>query len=344
MWFKNLRLFQLLKPFEIAFEDLEAQLGDYAFVPCASYEKSRLGWVSPLGEAAPGNEGEDLEPEVGEGSEPAQAGDGPAPLLTHIIGDFIMICAQKQDRLLPASVVREATAERVAEIELRQGRKIYRKEKREIQDDVYNSLLPRAFTRSAKIYAYISRADNLLVVDAASPGKAEELVNLLRDTLGSFPVAIPNSKRAPSDVMTQWLRDGKASDHFQIHEDCELFNPLDASNVVRCKGQDLETDEIRAHLEAGKRVRQLGVQWKHLLSCTLVEDLSIKKLRFEQVKEEADSQNAGSPAEKFDQEFALMTLELQGFFRAWFSAFGGLDDPNKKVLPDKRNKEDYVKV
>ncbi len=200
MWFKNLRLFQLLKPFDLSYEDLEAQLGDYAFVPCASYEKSRLGWVSPLGDAAPelGDSAGEEEGDAEQGNE--KDGDTralPQPL-THIVGDFIMLCAQKQDKLLPASVVREATAERVADIEERQGRKIYRKEKREIQDDVYNSLLPRAFTRSTRTYAYISHArNNLLVVDAASPAKAEELVNLLRDSLGTFPVAIPDSKRAP---------------------------------------------------------------------------------------------------------------------------------------------------
>ena len=346
MWFKNLRLFQLLKPFDLSYEDLEAQLGDYAFVPCASYEKSRLGWVSPLGDAAPDLQDsettEEAEAEQGEAGE-TDSRALPQPL-THVVGDFIMFCAQKQDRLLPATVVREATAERVAELEARQGRKIYRKERREIQDDVYNSLLPRAFTRSSRTYAYISRSEQLLVVDAASPAKAEELINLLRDTLGTFPVAIPDSKRAPSDVMTRWLNDGKASDHFEIHDECELFNPLDVANVIRCKGQDLEGDEIRTHLQAGKRVRQLAVQWKHLLSCSIAEDLSIKKLRFDQVKEEADSQNTGSLAEKFDQEFALMTLELQGFFRDYFNAFGGLDDPEKKVLPDNRNKEDYVKV
>lgn len=336
MWFKNIRLFQLIQPFDITFEDLEAQLGDYAFVPCASYDRSRIGWVSPLGDAAPAIENS---PDA-EVSEEETSEDSRAPLLTHIVGDFIMLCAQKQDRLLPASVVREATAERVADLEARQARKIYRKEKREIQDDVYNSLLPRAFTRSSKTFAYISRSEKLLVVDAASPAKAEELVNLLRDTLGSFLLALPDSKRAPGDVMTQWLKDGKAADHFTIHDECEMFNPLDGSNVIRCKGQDLENDEIKANLAAGKRVRQLGVQWKQVLSCNIAEDLSIKKLRFEQIKEEDNYQGDLSPAQKFDQDFALMTLELQGFFKSLFAAFGGLEDPEKKVLPDNRNKDE----
>ena len=61
-----------------------------------------MGWISPIGK------------------------DG--EMLTHVVGDYIMICAQRQDRILPASVVRDATDEKVAELEDRQGRKIYRKE------------------------------------------------------------------------------------------------------------------------------------------------------------------------------------------------------------------------
>ncbi|MDG2091600.1 MAG: recombination-associated protein RdgC [Gammaproteobacteria bacterium] len=322
MWFKNIRVFCLTQTFDLSAEELESQLADNAFIPCANYEKSRMAWVSPLGDAAP---------ELAEDQE---------PMLTHIVGDYIMLCAQKQERLLPASVVREATAEKVTEIESRQARKVYRKEKREIQDNMYASLLPRAFTRSARTYAYISRADKLLVVDAVSAPKAEEFINLLRDSLGSFPVALPDSKRAPSDVMTRWLVEQKATDKFEIHNDCELFNPLDGSNMVRCKGQDLVSDEIKAHLEAGKRAKQLSVVWNNALSCSIVEDLSLKRLRFEDINEESASFAEESAAQKFDQEFVLMTLQLTAFFKSFFEAFGGLEDPKNKMLPDNRSKED----
>lgn len=305
MWFKNLRLYCLTKPFTLSQEDLEKQLGDYVFAPCSSYEKSRIGWVSPI-------------PTTDTETEPA---------LSHVVGNYIMLCAQTQDRLLPASVVRDYTEEKVAELEERQARKIYRKEKKQIQEDMVAQLLPQAFTRNQQLYAYIAPKENLLVVNAASAPKAEEFVNLLRDTLGSFPVALPDSVRSPSDVMTQWLRDQKAAGHFSLHEDCELYNPLDGSNIIRCKGQDLLSDEMAAHIEAGKQVKSLGVAWNNLLSCVIDDDLSIKRLRFEEMREESDSFEEESAAQKFDQEFALMTLELENFFKALFEAFGGLAPP-----------------
>lgn len=303
MWFKNVRLYCFTKPFENSAEELEAKLSEEIFQPCSNHDKSSMGWISPLGK-----EGE---------------------MLTHVVGDYIMICAQKQERLLPASVVRDAAEEKVAELEERQGRKIYRKEKQQIKEDVYVTLLPRAFTRNQQLFAYIALKENLIVVNTASPSKAEAVLDLLRDTIGSLPVALPSSKLAPSDVMTRWLKEQNASDKFVIDEDCELYNPTDGSNVVRCKGQDLFTDEIQGHLDAGKQVKNLGVTWKSMLSCIINDDLTIKRIKFDDMKEESESFEEESAAQKFDQEFALMTLEFTDLFKSFFNAFGGLEDASK---------------
>lgn len=319
MFFKNARLFSLTEKFSYSQEELETQLGNQLFVPCSSYDKSRLGWVSPLGSAQ------------------AESDEDQAPLLSHVLGDFIVLCAQKQDRLLPASVVREATEEKVAEIEQRQARKVYRKEKRQLSEDIFAQLLPRAFTRSQQTYAYIDTRNGLLVVDSPAAPRAEEVVNLLRDSLESFPVALPATKRAPADVMTRWLKEQKASEQFRLEEDVVLHNPLDASNVVRCKGQDLVSEEISAHLGAGKQAKSLGVSWNGVLSCVLEDDLSVKRLQFEAIAEEREGLQEETPAQKFDQEAALMTLELRGFFDALFEVFGGLDKPRPL---SRKNEED----
>ena len=321
MFFKNIRLFALTETFPYSQDELETQLGNQLFAPCSKFEKSRLGWVSPLGDAAPVSEDEDV-----------------APMLTHVVGNFIMVCAQKQDRLLPASVVRQETEEKVAEIEHRQSRKIFRKEKRQIQDDVYATLLPRAFTKNQQTYAFISVRDNLLVVDSASAPRAEEIVNLLRDSLDSFPVALPQVRTSPTEIMTRWLRDKAPSDHFSLLEDVVLHNPLDSSNVVRCASQDLTSDEIAAHLKAGKAVKSLGVSWNHVIHCIIDDDLSIKRLQFQAIEEEQATVEEVTPVQKFDQDFALMTLELTAFFESLFRAFGGLGQP--KPFGRKNKEED----
>ena len=77
-------------------------------------------------------------------------------------------------------------------------------------------------------------------------------------------------------------------------------------------------------MEAGKQVKNLGVSWNSLLSCIVSDDLSIKRLKFVGMKEEEANEEVESAEQKFDQEFAVMTLELSNFFKSFFSAFGGL--------------------
>lgn len=165
----------------------------------------------------------------------------------------------------------------------------------------------------------------MLIVNTSSATVAEELTNSLRETLGSLPVSLPVAKAAPSDVMTRWLEQNSASEGFSINQECELFNPLEDSNVVRCKGQDLASEEIKAHLDAGKQVKKLGVVWNDALSCVLGADLGISRLRFEDmILEKADEVDAESAAQQFDQDFAIMSLEISKFMESLSAAFGGI--------------------
>lgn len=301
MWFKAVRLYRLSPDFKLDPATLEEKLATQAFQPCGKSEASRVGWVSPLG-----REGE---------------------LLHHWLGDCVMVCLRKEERLLPSAVINEAVQEKVNEIEEAQARKVYRKEKQQIKDEVVATLMPRAFTRSRVLYAYLDLKNHLLVVNGGSTAAGEELISCLRESLGSLPVRLPDVNHAPMAVMTQWLRDHQASDHFVLDQDCELVNPLEEGNVVRARSQDLSADEIRAHLEAGKQVRKLGVVWNDAVALVINADLSLSRLRFEDmVLEKSRETDAESAAQQFDQDFAVMSLTLAGLFDSLFAAFGGLTD------------------
>jgi len=64
--------------------------------------------------------------------------------------------------------------------------------------------------------------------------------------------------------------------------------------------------------------------WNQSLSCVLGNDLTISRLRFEDmVLEKAQEGDAETAAQQFDQDFAVMTLTLTGLFSAMFDVFGG---------------------
>ena len=300
MWFKNLRIYRFTQPFELTSEELEPLLAEHAFQPCGRQDLSQYGWVCPTG------------------------GDG--ELFTHESNGNIILCARREEKIVPGAVIREAMQEKVAIIEQRDARKVYKKEKDQIKDEVLLELLPRAFTRSSHIYAYIAPKEKLLLIDTSSANRAEEFLSYLRQTLGSLPVIPPASKNVPADVMTHWLTEQHAEEPFALDRECELSNPLDTANVIRCKAQDLDAEEIQQLLDGGKRCTRLAVIWKDNIRCMIHEDLSLRRLKFEdELIQQANESEAETREQQFDQDFAVMALELNQLCKDLFKVFGGLE-------------------
>jgi recombination associated protein RdgC len=238
-----------------------------------------------------------------------------------------MVAARKEEKVLPAAVVREILAERVLEIESEQMRPLRRREKQEIRDEVFQDLLPRAFTRSKLTYAYIDPRHRSILVDSATAAKAEELISLLRETLGSFPAKPLKVRRAPASVMTAWVDGTDPAPGFRLLDECELRDPGEEGGVVRCRKQDLSSQEIQGHLRAGKQVVRVGLEWSQRLSLVLGEDLTIRRLRFgDVVQEEAADSGGDDAAAKFDADFALMSLELERFLPNLLEVLGGEEE------------------
>lgn len=297
MWFKNLRIYKLTKQIDISPDRLEEKLAEQAYKPCSNLEFSRYGWTSPLGKHS--------------------------ELYTHSCNGFTMICARKQEKILPPAAVNEMVEEKILELEAKQDRSVYRKEKRNIKENVIHSLLPRALTRSFQIFAYFAPNQNLLLIDAASANKAEEFLDFLRFTLGDLPVIPLTCHGDPSDIMTRWLKQSTPKG-FELDNECELRNPLESKNTVRCKNQELESDEVMSHLKAGKRAIQLAVNWKDAIRFVLSEDFGIKRIRFEDAVRQESESDADDFASQFDQDFAVMALQLNSLLNELLEAFGGI--------------------
>lgn len=298
MWFKNIRAYRLTTPFTLSAEQLGDKLASRAFEPCPKSQALSLGWVAPLGDDTPS--------------------------LAHAAGGRILLKLKREEKLLPASVVREQLEERVSDIEADQARKVYRKERLSLKDEIIQDCLPRAFTRSAAVHAYIDTRANWIFVDAASAGRAEELLNLLRECIGSFPVVLPQVNNAPNAAMTGWLAHRNLPDDFSLGEDCELREPGEDGGVVRCRGVDLLSEEVETHLNAGRQVARLSLVWEERLSLVLAEDLCLRRLRFsdELMKENEDIPEADNAA-RLDADFALMSDAVTSLQERILALFGG---------------------
>jgi len=303
MWFRNLLVYRLTQDVPFEAEALETALAAKPARPCASQELATYGFVAPFGK------GED------------------APLV-HASQDFLLIAARKEERILPSSVVRDALKEKVDEIETEQMRKVYKKERDQLKDEIIQTFLPRAFIRRASTYAAIMPKQGLILVDSASARKAEDLLSTLREAIGSLPVRPLSVKIAPSATLTDWLKTQKAADEFYVLDECELRDTHEDGGVVRCKRQDLTSEEIQLHLSTGKQVTQLALAWQDKLSFVLDDKLVIKRLRFEDLLQEQAEQEGGDDAlSQQDASFTLMMMTLVEFLPKLFEALGGEEIP-----------------
>lgn len=297
MIFKNLIIYRITREDAINVDEMEQRLSEMPFTPCGSQELSRFGWVSPLGKNG--------------------------LTLVHAAGNHLLIQAKKEEKIIPPSVIQDELAEKVEAIEQQEGRAVKRKEKDALRDEVINDLLPRAFSRYQSTYAWINLDDGYIAIDASSYKRAEDVLALLRKCLGSLPVVPLCMATPPELTMTDWFKLNTPPAGFALEDEAELKSALEHGGIIKAKHQDLNSDEMMAHIDADKLVTSLALNWADTVSFVMKDDMSIKRLRFsDELKEQNDDVNEDAAA-RFDADFALTTGELSRFIKELIEVVGG---------------------
>lgn len=250
MWFKQLTIYPLNKDKLPDLEMLANKLQEAAFKPCMGLDWDSIGFSSPVS----------FSPEM---VFPAQ--------------NTWRIALKKEEKVLPAAVVRDILDEKINEIREIEGRNVGRKEKIELKENITDDLLPRAFTKSSKTEAIIDSQYGFLLINQANSNRAEMLLTKLRDALGGLEAKLPRTQQSPGSLMTEWLLQGSAAGHFELDSDCELKGLGDAAPVVRISHQDLTAEEVVNLVKNGKIVTQLGLCWQDRVRFVLTQDFTLDR-------------------------------------------------------------------
>ena len=295
MWFKNLIVFRISSGWVLSPGELEEQLSYRPLTPCNGYDLQTVGWVMP----------------------------GPQERLVHALHRHLLIALGVDEKILPASVINQVTKDRATEVAAEQGYPVGRRQLRELKERVADELRARAFSRRSMTRAWIDPERNLLIVDAAAPAKAEQLVATLRDTINGFSAHLLETEKSPSVSMGAWLMFGDAPGRFNIENDLELQAVDDTRSMVKYVRHALEGKEVQKHISSGKSPTKLGLSWNDRVSFLLTADLQIKRLQFlDLVKERAEDQGEAAD-EQFDIDFALMCGELGHLLKELVDELGG---------------------
>ncbi len=298
LWFKNVIIYRLNRSLELSTEQLEQQLSPNTFSPCGSQDMAKSGWVAPLGSKS--------------------------DALTHSVNGHILICVRKEEKILPSSVVKQELQGKIEKLEAEQSRKLRKTEKDALKDEVLHTLMPRAFSRFSQTSLWLDTVNNLVIVDSGSAKKAEDTLALLRKSLGSLPV-VPLALEKPIEMtLTEWVRSNQAPAGFVVQDEAELKALLEDGGIIRCKKQDLASDEIAVHIEAGKQVTKLALDWQERVQFVMSDDGTLKRLTFsDTLREQNDDIDREDFALRFDADFTLMTAELASLISELTEALGG---------------------
>ncbi len=291
-------LYRLGAPWPSDVATVEAAMDAARFVPCGASQEKAVGWLEPRGIA-----------------------HGP---LIEVIGGQWLFKLMMEMKVVPGSVVKRKVEEQVAHIEATTGRKPGKKEKKELGEDARLALMPMAFSKQSSVQVWVDPVAGLLITDAGSQAKADEVMTWLIKAVDGLAVSLINTQVSPAATMATWLSTKEAPPDFTVDRECELKAPDESKAVVRYTRHALDTDEVAQHIAMGKMPTRLALTWNDRVSFVLTEALQLKKITFLEGVFEGNTASPGDgKADNFDTDAAIATGELQGLIPDLIEALGG---------------------
>lgn len=297
MWFKQVQLLQLNGSINYATEILINKLVELEFRPCLPSMPSSIGWVSPVDD--------ENEPFVLE------------------MNNYLMICLQFEEKILPATVIRQELNEKIKHIEMTDARKIRQKEKLAMKEEIMITLLPRAFSKITRLYAYIDIKNNWLILNTTNAKKSEQFIAMFKKSISEEVHSFELKKLSP--IATYWLKHQNYPTTFSIEKKCTLQDPSQQNRIIRCQEQDLFANSIQALIKDGCEVKQLALSWQDRVSFVLsADDFSFRSIQYEEeITLQATEMEAETKKQQFIADFFIMTETLSQLLTDLQQAFVG---------------------
>lgn len=294
---KNFRAYRVHGEWPADEASLADKLATVAFKPCGTFNEKSFGFEPPV--------------------ETEQAS------LARTLAGADLMQLRAQSRVLPAAAVKEALAERVDDFARRTLRQPGRKEKRDLKEEVYGELLPKALLKSDRIRGFYLQRVKVLIIASASPTVAETFLEKLREALGSLQVTPLAFKRPVTGLMNEVFQ-GSRSDAFSLGRECRMKDLSEPKSSVNWLDMDLSDASVRKHVTQGLSIDRLGMSFDSVLRFVIDNDCAFRKVRFEGL-DSLDELDDEDPLARADAEFAIEAGVTQRLIEALKKSLGGFD-------------------
>ncbi|MBS0349654.1 MAG: recombination-associated protein RdgC [Proteobacteria bacterium] len=295
MWFKQIQIFQLKSSSPILYDKLIPQLQSLVFQPCLPTLPHSAGWIAPVNE--------------------------PEAPIAEEINQRIMLCMQIEERILPSFVIRQNLHEKVQQLQATSQRKLGKREKDALKDEIIMTLLPKSFTKLTKVFGYIDLKHQWLVLGAVNKKKTESFLNLFKKSLGESVQTFEINRIPP--VITQWLSRKNYPNDFVVEKKCTLQDANQKTRIIRCQQQDLFVNSILEFIKDGCELKQLALIWQDKVNFVLADDFTLRSIRYEKELTEQSAQDleAETQRQKFMANFFMMGETLAPLLQSLLTVF-----------------------
>lgn len=286
--FKNATIYRLIK----LSGDMADAMDAACFTPCGATQDKSIGWIPPRGEY-------------------------PGPLIESVHGRWF-VKAAIETKSVPSSEINKTVDAACEQIEHATGRKPGKKERRELKENALLELLPQAFPRRKDVMVMIDREHELVFIDTASTGVADDIVTLL--VRAGLEIALLQTAHTPATFMTNCLLDEHDDfSDFVLGRECVLEAQDDSKAKVTFKNHGLLSPEVRKHITEGKLPAKLALCDEHSTEFVLTDALKLTKLKFG-----VPDASEAPDADKFDADCVMVGAALSELAATLISDMGGL--------------------
>ena len=290
LWMKSVSCFNLIQFPVYTSAKLDDFLQKQLFSPCGAIEREKSGFIAPFGHDS----------------------------LVWVVGEFMWLQVKSEKKILPTSVVVKELDERIKGIEAEQGRRVGRKESREMKEQLTDELLAKAMVSESYTNILIDTTQNLLLIGTSSVGAGEAILKLLLKCVTGLDFQRIEIDGLISKKMAELLIDSDAS-LFTTDSSLVLKGKGSPAPTVKFAKHSLASSEVEAHLKAGLSPIALELGWTERMSFVLTDPFAIKSINYLELStSDLGESSAESEAEIIDATLLLQAAELRAMLKDLF--------------------------
>jgi recombination associated protein RdgC len=186
------------------------------------------------------------------------------------------------EKIIPASVTNAEAKKRIAEKETTEDRRVAKKERNEIREQVFTEFLAKALTATKRLTCFYRREDRLLVIPTGSKKLANIVVSKLLKVIGSIrfeSIHVTEEKHGLTKKLSDYLDGEYIFYHFSVGGRCKLKTDDKLKFAFDLDDLGNAKDGIQEAISSGAKIKEIGL-FNDDIDFRIDDDFVIKGIHF----------------------------------------------------------------